>query len=160
MAKKKRNISISLAAKCQLLFGLAVLVIIAGALAVPWQRMEQLAGQPNMKAARVAADMHFREIHLGAATRPPPTSATQPAATSPATTAPFPLWNEITLTDADYPRPRIYIAPSAISDFLPDREAGQDPIAVKALKAFRARQQETEFGSVVTVADKTGEKSR
>ena len=67
---KKRSITISLAAKCQLLFGLAVLVIIAGALAVPWQRMEQLAVQPNVKAARVAADMHFREIHVGATTKP------------------------------------------------------------------------------------------
>ena len=51
----RKGITISLAAKCQLLFGLAVLVIIAGALAVPWQRMEQLAGQPNIKAARFAA---------------------------------------------------------------------------------------------------------
>src|SRR6185503_12649193 len=61
-----KGISISLAAKCQLLFGLAVLVIIAGALAVPWQRMEQLAKQPNVKAARFAADMHFRRVHAGA----------------------------------------------------------------------------------------------
>ena len=73
-----KGISISLAAKCQLLFGLAVLVIIAGALAVPWQRMEQLAGQPNIKAARVVADLYFRQIHQP---RGPvaATTATQPA---------------------------------------------------------------------------------
>src|SRR5215471_15130255 len=105
MAKRK-GISISLAAKCQLLFGLAVLVIIAGALAVPWQRMEQLAAQPNIKAARIATDMHFREIHLNAATRP---ATTKPAvATAPAE------WGDVTLTDADLNRPRIFQAPSAI----------------------------------------------
>src|SRR3954471_22658015 len=73
MAKKK-GITISLAAKCQMLFGLAVLVIIAGALAVPWQRMEQLATQPNIKAARLAADIVFRQAHAvggwSAGTRP------------------------------------------------------------------------------------------
>src|ERR1035437_9523830 len=62
MAKRK-GISISLAAKCQLLFGLAVLAIIAGALAVPWQRMEQLAKQPELKAARFAAVLVVRPAH-------------------------------------------------------------------------------------------------
>ena len=80
MAKKK-SISISLAAKCQLLFGLAVLVIIAGALAVPWQRMEQLGGQQNVKAARMLADAAFRQAHQ----RP---AASQPTTAPAATTAP------------------------------------------------------------------------
>src|SRR6185503_11920537 len=107
-----KGISISLAAKCQLLFGLAVLVIIAGALAVPWQRMEQLAVQPNVKAARLAADMFFREVHAGAAS---PTS-TQPAE-----------WNDITLnSDANYSRPRIFTATSAAAEFAKDTEAGND----------------------------------
>ena len=60
-----KGIAISLATKCQLLFGLAVLVIIGGVLAVPWQRMEQLAGQQNVKAARMLADAAFREVHEG-----------------------------------------------------------------------------------------------
>src|ERR1700749_3609504 len=109
---KKRGISISLAAKCQLLFGLAVLVIIAGALAVPWQRMEQLAGEPNVKAARFAADNLFREIHDGADAKPPVTPHAPPTpATGPATAASQPAeWNDITLTEADYPPPRIFAA--------------------------------------------------
>src|SRR4051812_19763436 len=143
MAKRK-GISISLAAKCQLLFGLAVLVIIAGALAVPWQRMEQLAGQPNVKAARIAADMHFREIHLGATTKPALISG---AATRPSEPATLPAeWNEITLTDADYPRPRIFVAPGATLDFPANNPSGMDTIAVQALKNFRARAQEIEYG--------------
>ena len=47
---------ISLAAKCQLLFGAAVALIIAAALFVPWQRMEQLTEQINERSARVLCD--------------------------------------------------------------------------------------------------------
>src|SRR3954468_11937131 len=96
MAKKK-GISISLAAKCQLLFGLAVLVIIAGALAVPWQRMEQLAGQPNIKAARFAADLVFRQVHARAV--PPRASG---AASRP--------WTAASIGDTEYPEPHLYAA--------------------------------------------------
>jgi signal transduction histidine kinase len=154
---KRRSISISLAAKCQLLFGLAVLVIIAGALAVPWQRMEQLAGQPNIKAARLAADMFFRDVHAGASTRPAPrpTGPIESSATQPAE------WNDITLnSDANYSRPRIYTVSSPVAEFLASSEAGNDAIAVQALKNFRARAQETEFGRVVAFTDKSGEKTR
>src|SRR5215216_2980159 len=94
---KRRGITISLAAKCQMLFGLAVLVIIAGALAVPWQRMEQLAGQPNVKAARFAADLFFRELHAR--------GSSQPASSQPAV-----AWNTTALTELEYPRPRIFTA--------------------------------------------------
>jgi signal transduction histidine kinase len=59
----KKELTISLAAKCQLLFGFAVLVIIAGALAVPWQRMEQLTSREPVYEARIAADMTLREVH-------------------------------------------------------------------------------------------------
>src|ERR1700749_3783592 len=110
---KKRGISISLAAKCQLLFGLAVLVIIAGALAVPWQRMEQLAGQPNVKAARFAADLLFRQVHAGATSRPLSSNAssTMPAST----TAP---WTAASLADVDYPEPRLYTVAGPTLGFL------------------------------------------
>src|ERR1700760_2782325 len=125
MAKRK-GISISLAAKCQMLFGLAVLVIIAGALAVPWQRMEQLAGQPNVKAARYAADMLFRQIHAGASgvgssLKLPPDASTPPAATQVAVgsgTQPSKGlgWNTVTLTDMDYARPRVLLVPGVGAD--------------------------------------------
>ncbi|MHB1768712.1 MAG: hypothetical protein ACYCUV_12785, partial [Phycisphaerae bacterium] len=60
----KKELTISLAAKCQLLFGFAVLVIIAGALAVPWQRMEQLTSREPVYEARIAADMTLRAAHV------------------------------------------------------------------------------------------------
>jgi hypothetical protein len=51
MFKRVRQLHISLAAKCQLLFGAAVITIIAAALFVPFQRMEQLTEQLNEKSA-------------------------------------------------------------------------------------------------------------
>ncbi len=44
-------LSISLAAKCRLLFGLAVLLIIAAALFVPWLRMRDLVHEQNIRTA-------------------------------------------------------------------------------------------------------------
>ena len=52
MFKRIRQLHISLAAKCQLLFGAAVVLIIAAALLVPWQRMEQLMEQTIAEARR------------------------------------------------------------------------------------------------------------
>ena len=46
---------ISLAVKCQLLFGAAVVLIIAAALYVPWQRMQQLTQQLNERSASAVA---------------------------------------------------------------------------------------------------------
>lgn len=148
----RKGITISLAAKCQLLFGLAVLVIIAGALAVPWQRMEQLAGQPNIKAARFAADLLFRQAHTphGAALARVP--ATEPAThLAPATTD---SWNDITLTDTDYPRPSIIKVPIPGAELTPSA-VGDDPFALQALRQFRSRTAETEYGRVVMLADKS-----
>ncbi len=44
--------SISLAAKCRLLYGLAVLLIIAAALFIPWLRMRDLVHETNIQSAR------------------------------------------------------------------------------------------------------------
>src|SRR5882724_6034654 len=56
MFERLRQLEISLAAKCQLLFGAAVVLIIAAALFVPWQRMEQLTEQINEKSAKALAE--------------------------------------------------------------------------------------------------------
>src|SRR5215213_3642823 len=56
MFKRLRQLHISLAAKCQILFGTAVAAIIFAALFVPWQRIEQLTEQLNEKAAGAVAD--------------------------------------------------------------------------------------------------------
>jgi signal transduction histidine kinase len=55
MLKALRHLKISLAVKCQLLFGAAVVLIIAAALYVPWQRMQQLTQQLNERSASAVA---------------------------------------------------------------------------------------------------------
>ena len=59
---------ISLAAKYRILFGFAVLLIIAAALSLPWQMMESLVlEQPFFREAQRVADDHFRMVlaHAG-----------------------------------------------------------------------------------------------
>lgn len=58
---------VSLATKCQLLFGGAALLIITAALVVPWQRMEQLTAQPDESAARLMINLHLQQ-HAAEAT--------------------------------------------------------------------------------------------
>ena len=52
MFRRLRQSKISLAAKCQLLFGAAVILIISAALWVPWGRMDYLTAQLNERAAQ------------------------------------------------------------------------------------------------------------
>lgn len=56
MFKRLRQLRISLAAKCQILFGAAVVLTIAAALIVPWHRMEQLTEELNEHAAGALAE--------------------------------------------------------------------------------------------------------
>src|SRR5947199_417112 len=93
MLKWMRRLRISLAVKCQLLFGSAVVLIIGAALFVPWRRMQQLTDQLNEKSADAVAQyvvaQHittYRGLESGVVPQkvePPPWSdapATQPAA--------------------------------------------------------------------------------
>lgn len=58
--------TISLAAKCRLLFGLAVLLIISSALFVPWLRMRDLVHETNLQLARQMARLALARSDLGA----------------------------------------------------------------------------------------------
>ncbi|HMO26849.1 MAG TPA: HAMP domain-containing protein, partial [Tepidisphaeraceae bacterium] len=85
MLRRLRQLNISLAAKCQLLFGIAAVLIIAAALFVPWQRMEQLTEQLNEKAAQTVARIAVAEhVRQHAATQPFATPASPDAAATPA----------------------------------------------------------------------------
>ena len=68
----KRELTISLAAKCQLLFGFAVIIIITGALMVPWLRMEQLANREPVYEAGVLTSLAIRNIHRVTSAKPKP----------------------------------------------------------------------------------------
>jgi signal transduction histidine kinase len=86
MFHRFRRLQISLAAKCQLLFGAAVILIIAAALAVPWHRFEELTSQLNDGPAELLAINALAE-HVAAQQsrqRSDPTTrpATRPAPTT------------------------------------------------------------------------------
>ena len=57
-----RTLRLSLAAKCEMLFGIAICLVIAAAIFLPWHRMEQLTAQLNERAAeaviQAAVDQH------------------------------------------------------------------------------------------------------
>ncbi len=58
-------LTVSLASKCRMLFGLAVLLIIASALLVPWLRMRDLVHEKNLTLARQAARLALARFELG-----------------------------------------------------------------------------------------------
>ena len=69
MRKRLDDVRISLAAKCQILFGAAVILIIAAcALYVPWKRMEQIIQDVNLQTAKGVADQRSWSTPLGRST--------------------------------------------------------------------------------------------
>jgi two-component system, NarL family, sensor histidine kinase BarA len=87
MLKRLRRMKISLAAKIQLFFGVAVVLIIAAALFVPWLRMQGLMDSFNRTAAQSVADICVT-AHQTRPTTPSLQPAIGPPITAPATTAP------------------------------------------------------------------------
>jgi signal transduction histidine kinase len=63
MLPSVRKLRLSLAVKCQLLFGIATVLIICAALYVPWERMQDLTRQLNERAAATLANYVLSE-HL------------------------------------------------------------------------------------------------
>ncbi len=104
---QKKELTISLAAKCQLLFGFAVLIIIAGALAVPWQRMEQLTSREPVYEARMAADMALRQVHLQSQSLARQNPAHRFNQSSGKRNSPHVLWQAAHLRGLYYPQPVI-----------------------------------------------------
>ena len=83
MLKRMRRLNISLAAKCQILFGAAVILIIAAALFVPWQRMDGLMEQINERSAETLIRNVLEEhIHQQQAAAAAESATTQPAPTT------------------------------------------------------------------------------
>src|SRR5688572_12360771 len=88
--KRIRQLRISLAAKCQILFGTAVVLIIAAALFVPWQRMEDLTAQLDHSAAGALADQAVERHIWKHETGPSDPNAARVNGTTRPTTAPTP----------------------------------------------------------------------
>jgi signal transduction histidine kinase len=115
MFKRLRRLRISLATKCQILFGTAVAAIIFAALFVPWQRMEQLTEQLNEKAAGAVADTVVGD-HINrqlALMRAEPTTSASTDPENPATPATMPAFAPVGTFIVDgqnFPAPRLVSA--------------------------------------------------
>ncbi len=125
----KRELSISLAAKCQLLFGFAVVIIITGALMVPWLRMEQLANRQPVYEAGVLTSLALRNVHRAiplagqaSAHDMGPRPLTQSAAFNPAVVIPL-----------IHRHPELH---------------GTDPVLARALRYFRRHPHRLHYGYV------------
>ena len=60
---------LSLANKCQLLFGVAVVVLLAGVLAVPWFRSVSLVEDAQLEIVRQLADTQLGSLDSSSTTR-------------------------------------------------------------------------------------------
>jgi hypothetical protein len=54
-----KNVRVSLANKCQLLFGAAVVLILTSALAVVWWRMQKLVREGQQQVSKQISDDHI-----------------------------------------------------------------------------------------------------
>ena len=118
---------ISLANKCQLLFGFAIVVILAAALSVPWVRTSSLVELSQLEAARQLSDAWLRDrIQLGTLDQP----ATMPAASD-------------DLMDAPDDGPLLRMTLVKAGDI--DAEDEEHPFLAGALRYFQADAKRTEF---------------
>jgi len=134
MWKRLRRLHISLAAKCQLLFGAAVVLIIAAALAVPWHRFEELTDQlddgPAEMLARNALSEH---VYLQRPRQKVDNPTSQPSQVTELRQPSDASSNRVTVTDDD---PAVAPLPRLIGmDPGPDR-ADLSPFERKALIHF------------------------
>jgi signal transduction histidine kinase len=141
MFRRLRELHISLAAKCQILFGAAVVLIISAALFVPWQRMEQLTEQTNEKAAaavaRTAVGEHVRQQ-----------LARQAGQTAPTTTVALSTTRPIIVEDQPFVPPRLIpVSAAATPEKLTRFEQGALDRFLKDRKLqFFARKYDNEGG--------------
>src|SRR5688572_8621455 len=110
--KRIRQLRISLAAKCQILFGTAVVLIIAAALFVPWQRMEQLTTQLDLEAAGALADHAVQRHVMEQEGRPSDPNAARVPATAPATRP----TDDANADTASHPEPRLLSIATSLKD--------------------------------------------
>src|SRR5437588_2583582 len=134
MFKRIRQMQISLAAKCQLLFGAAVILIIGAALFVPWQRMEQLTDQINERSAKslcedTVAD-HLAEV-TPSSVRPTTLPTSQPSAAT--------------------INPRVLTTPRLV--WMHDPPADLSPFERRAIKHFEDHPEADEYARLIAPPD-------
>ena len=129
-------VRISLANKCQLLFGAAVVLILAAALTIGFARMQTLVTEGQQETARKLADAWLE----GLIEMPRPFTATS-SGRPPTTEEPDPAKDEV--PPAPPTEPVLYM--SLISRDQPDAAAPTDPVLADAIKLFETRDDKHEY---------------
>ncbi len=120
-----KSVRVSLANKCQLLFGAAVVFILAAALAVIWVRMDELVHHEQRETARVLANAWLADMaQLGEA-----------------------LMTTDELQRQDGPYPELTLTLLQTDEF--DVAAGKDPFIAQALERFTHLPEEREHTQAV-----------
>ncbi len=126
---------LSLANKCQILFGAATVLIVAAALAGPWIRLDRIVNEAQREIvhelARYAASPYENHANLSIFTQPPSQMLTRPG--------------------EDRPQAVIRVAAALRSDF-PEIEEGNS-FAAKALQHFRDDPTRPAFGESLRLGD-------
>jgi len=131
---------ISLANKCQLLFGAAIVAIIVSAMSVPWMRTQSAIRESQLEVARQLAEAWIQNrVQLG-----PQASESDSSAT---------LEN---LVESSEERGAVSVRMRLVktADIEPD-DSDQRPFLASALKRFQDDPERTEYASTVTVKGRT-----
>ncbi len=130
--------TISLAAKCRLLFGSAVLLIIAAALFMPWLRMRDLVHESHLHTARLAGRLAIARVGRGPGDWEPRQAALANWWPTAATEHGFdgPVPELIALSDPDDPRPPPDVdafTHQAISGLIADPTSNEAPPSIQSI---------------------------
>ncbi|MDH3584765.1 MAG: ATP-binding protein [Phycisphaerae bacterium] len=131
------RLRVSLANKCQILFGAAVVLILVAALAVPWLRLQTLVEEGQRQTARRLADAWLEDLIQADGSRfggilPAPAIGPVPPITPPAP-AVAPANPDAAAAGAEDRSLRLRLIPQAELEI----EAGRDPFLAAALSEFR-----------------------
>jgi signal transduction histidine kinase len=142
MLKRFRHLPISLAAKCQILFGVALVLIIGAALYFPWKRMEGLIQDVNLQTAEGVARQTWMEHAARQRQGLSDPSIAPPVAASPAS-RPATTENSATVDLAEYIWPRLI-------PVNPPRSMRVGQFEVKALNEFLSNPTEYHYPRAYT----------
>ena len=143
-------VRISLANKCQLLFGAAVVLILAAALTIGFARMQTLVTEGQQETARKLAD-----AWLDGLIEMPHPFATTSAGRPPATTEePDPAKDDAPLSPPPPPEPVLHM--SLINHDQPEGSTHGDPVLAAAIKLFETRDDKHEY--FVETTDNKGDR--
>ena len=119
MVRWIRNLRISLAAKCQILFGAAVILIIGAALYVPWRRMDVLIREVNLQTAEGLANQAKLEhiVRERLKLKSPADVANLPAATTQESLTPGFIWPRLIPANPPKSMPLGRFEVKALEDF-------------------------------------------